>query len=266
MDRNTDAIRFCRVTKFNIEEYFWDENKEVPKYQYEDPTELRSEVLKGMKRDFKFDATGTTYRLEWNIQYDYDGTVAEEATRIVESGASIHIDGRAGTGKSRLVNEVRAVLDEQKRGYMGLSPTNKGARIIGGNTIHSVYYKFKNNRKVLFGMLEKIEYIFIDEVSMMELEFYNLFCLIKRAFPSIKFIIAGDFGQLPPVDDKWTGDYETSPALNMLCGGNRIKLTKCRRSDDVLFKLCCPEGQIFKTFKSHNRSAFLAGGGPIIQP
>ena len=87
-------------------------------------------------------------------------------------------------------------------------------------------------------MLEKTEYIFIDEVSMMELKFYHLFCLIKRAFPSMKFIIAGDFGQLPPVDDEWKGDYENSPALHMLCGGNRIKLTKCRRSDSVLFRLC----------------------------
>ena len=41
-------------------------------------------------------------------------------------------------------------------------------------------------------MLEKTEYIFIAEVSMMELKFYRLFCLIKSAFPSMKFIIAGD--------------------------------------------------------------------------
>ena len=73
---------------------------------------------------------------------------------------------------------------------------------------------------------------------MMEVEFYKLFCLIKRAFPSMKYFIAGDFGQLPPVDDKWKGDYENSPALNMLCGGKRIKLTKCRRSDCALFRLC----------------------------
>ena len=244
LDRNTDAIRFCRIGKFSIESYFWDDDHQVPKYQYEDPKELPNEVLKGMKRDFKFDET--PYRLQWNIQYDYESTVIEEAERIVASGKSCHIDGRAGTGKSRLVNEIRAVLDAQKKAYMGFSPTNKGARIIGGSTIHSVYYKFKNNRKVLFGMLEKIEYIFIDEVSMMELEFYNLFCLIKRAFPFMKFIIAGDFGQLPPVDDKWNGDYENCPALHMLCRGNRIKLTQCRRSDDALFQLCANVESIIK--------------------
>ena len=244
LDRNTDAIRFCRMSKFDISAFFWDDNKQVPKYQYEDPKELPTDILKGMKRDLKFDIT--PYQMQWNIQYDYNGAVDDEALRIVESGVSIHIDGRAGTGKSYLVNKIRATLEEKKKRYLGFSPTNKGARIIGGNTIHSVHYKFKNNRKVLFGMLEKVEYIFIDEVSMMELEFYNLFCLIKRAFPFIKFIIAGDFGQLPPVDDSWTGDYENSPALIMLCGGNRINLTKCRRSDDALFKLCKNADSIIK--------------------
>ena len=204
LDRNTDAIRYCRLNKINIDSYFWDENNQVPKYQCEDPKELSIEILKGMKRDFKFDVL--PYQKGWNNQDDYEGAVDDEAERIIASNQSIHIDGRAGTGKSYLVNRVRSKLEEKKKGYLGFSPTNKGARIIGGQTIHSIYYKFKNNRKVLFGMLEKVEYIFIDEVSMMELEFYNLFCLIKRAFPSIKYIVAGDFGQLPPVDDKWTGD------------------------------------------------------------
>ena len=248
LDRNTDAIRFCRMNPINIDSYFWDDNQQVSKYQYEDPKELSIEILKGMKRDFKFDVL--PYQEEWNTRNDYEGTVDDEARRIIALDQSIHIDGRAGTGKSYLVNRIRALLEEIKKGYLGFSPTNKGARIIGGQTIHSIYYKFKNNRKVLFGMLEKVEYIFLDEVSMMELEFYNLFCLIKRAFPSIKFIIAGDFGQLPPVDDKWTGDYENSPALHMLCGGNRIKLTQCRRSDDALFQLCANvEGIIKKDFK-----------------
>ena len=217
---------------------------QVPKYQYEDPKELSIEVLKGMKRDATFDST--LYELEWSTRYDYEGDVAGEAKRAVESGVSIHIDDRAGAGKSYLVNHIRAVLDEQKKGHIGLSPTNKGARIINGDTIHSLYYKFKSHRKILFKMLEKTEYIFIDEVSMMELKFYNLFCLNKRAFPCMKFIIAGDFGQLPPVEDEWNGDYENSPTLHMLCGGKRIKLTKCRRSYCVLFRLCEDVNSIIK--------------------
>ena len=61
---------------------------------------------------------------------------------------------------------------------------------------------------------------------------------MARSFSKMKFIISGDLGQLPPVKDTWNGDYEDSIAMWLLCGGNRIQLTKCRRSDDELFELC----------------------------
>jgi hypothetical protein len=74
-------------------------------------------------------------------------------------------------------------------------------------------------------MIEKIDYILIDEVWMMVKDFYSLFTLIKRAFSNIKFIIGDDFGQLPP-------------AMQQLCDGNRVQLTKCRRADEELFNKC----------------------------
>ena len=82
---------------------------------------------------------------------------------------------------------------------------------------------------------------------MMIKDFYQLFLLIKRTFPIIKFIIAGDFGQLPPVNDNWEGDYENSPAMNLLCGGNRIKLTQCRRADSALYNLCKEPNNLIKS-------------------
>ena len=91
-----------------------------------------------------------------------------------------------------------------------------------------------------------VQYIFIDEVSMMVKDFYQLFLLIKSKFPLIKFIIAGDFGQLPPVKDNWEGDYENSPAMNLLCGGNRIQLMTCRRSDRTLYDVCKKPGNIIR--------------------
>lgn len=91
---------------------------------------------------------------------------------------------------------------------------------------------------------EKWDYIFIDEVSMMVKDFYHLFLLIKRSFPNIKFIIAGDFGQLPPVKDNWSGDYENSPAMFDLCDGNKINLMTCRRANRELYDLCCDVNSI----------------------
>jgi hypothetical protein len=181
----------------------------------------------------------SVYELDWNTQYDYYGTADEEACRIIDRNTSIHIDGRAGTGKTYIVKKIMNELKARGKTSLAFSPTNKGARLIGGKTIHSFYYKFKSNKKSLFAQLEKIDCIFIDEVSMMIKDFYQLFLLIKRSFQSIRFIIAGDFGQLPPVNDNWTGDYENSPAMHGLCDGQRIKLMTCRRADRILFDLCC---------------------------
>ena len=69
-------------------------------------------------------------------------------------------------------------MKERKIKYVSLSPTNKGARLISGATIHSIYYKFEKCKKSLFKLLENVHYIIVDEVSTMCHEFYQLFILI----------------------------------------------------------------------------------------
>ena len=238
LDRNTDAIRYARKDAINISSFHWDDECSVKKYQNEDPKPLSIEVLPQMCK--KHDLDYTVFDLKWNMYNDYIGSAQDEANRIIDSNESVHINGRAGTGKTYLVNQIVEELAAREKVCRGFSPTNKGARLINGTTIHSLYYKFKTNKKELIKMIEKnkIEYIFIDEISMMIKDFYQLFILIKRAFKNIKFIIAGDFSQLPPVKDNWTGDYENSPAMFNLCSGNKINLTTCRRSDSELYDLC----------------------------
>jgi len=87
----------------------------------------------------------------------------------------------------------------------------------------------------------KYEYLFVDEISMVHEHFYKFFITLRRARPELKFIVAGDFLQLLPVNDRVDCcDYKNSPALYELCDGQRLQLTKCRRSDDTHFKLCDP--------------------------
>ena len=87
----------------------------------------------------------------------------------------------------------------------------------------------------------KYDYIFIDEISMVQEIFYKFFIYLKRANPNIKFVIAGDFEQLLPVKDRIRRcDYRNSLALHELCDGNKLLLTKCRRSDDTLFNMLLP--------------------------
>ena len=57
--------------------------------------------------------------------------------------------------------------------------------------------------------------------------------MIKRIKPNLKFIIAGDFNQLPPVKDRIgeSFNYSECQALLELCDFNKVQLFKCRRSD-----------------------------------
>ena len=81
-----------------------------------------------------------------------------------------------------------------------------------------------------------LDYIFVDEISMMHSYYYKFLLVVKHMKPNIKFILSGDFKQLSPVNDVYElGNYENSPALFELCDGNRLTLNKCRRSTDVEF-------------------------------
>jgi hypothetical protein len=242
LDRNTDAIRYQAPTPFPFETYFWDKEQKAPKYQSETPLALQFERLPKFTRKVD-DDFHKIFGIGWNTQLDYDGfdsadwkeKLEEEAKRIAESKKGVFINGDAGTGKSFLVNAIKKNIVQK---MLVLAPTNISARLIGGQTIQSLYFKFGNNRKVFKKLLLGVEYIFIDEISMVHEKFFQLFQMIKRMFPEIIFIISGDFRQLPPVEDSWTGDYENSEALRILCNYNKIVLTKCRRADDELFNLC----------------------------
>ena len=77
---------------------------------------------------------------------------------------------------------------------------------------------------------------------MMMERFYKFFSTLKRLKPDVKIILVGDYNQLKPVNDRVSAktDYENSPVVFELCDGNRIQLSKCRRSDDKIFNMCLP--------------------------
>ena len=111
------------------------------------------------------------------------------------------------------------------------------------------------------------DYIFVDEISMVKEIFYKFFIMIKQLKPSIKFIIVGDYQQLKPIKDRIeinnrNFNYGRSQALLELSDGNKIQLSKCRRSDDVLYNMCKFENIMtinkdsFKSKFTHHHLAF----------
>jgi ATP-dependent exoDNAse (exonuclease V) alpha subunit len=164
---------------------------------------------------------------------DFDPLIKE----LLDENRSTNIRGAAGSGKSTFVNKLQKAMDSRGIKYIALAPTNKAARIIQGQTIQG--FIARASSKMLKEM--DVKYFFVDEVSMMPEMFYKFFCTLKRLRPELQFIMAGDFRQFLPVNDRVEGcNYEDSSALRELCNNNMIHLTKCRRSDDRVFKLCQP--------------------------
>ena len=233
----------------NIKGYYHDKEEKVYKYRLEEKSDrLKCQMLPKWQRTQKYEYK----QAEWNITNDTtDNDFKPLVKQILDSKKSINIDGRAGVGKSFFIKNLHKEMDERKLKYISLGPTNKSCRIINGITICKFIASFKM-KSFLDG---KYDYIFIDEISMVQEIYYKFFIYLKRSNPKIKFIIAGDFQQLTPVKDRVKKcDYKNSLALHDLCDGNKLQLTKCRRSDDTLFNMLLPENinNINKnTFSNH---------------
>lgn len=138
-----------------------------------------------------------------------------EALEKLENGSGhLFITGRAGTGKSTLLQYFR---DNTKKNVVVLAPTGVAALNVKGQTIHS-FFGFKpditpqgvkklpkRDEKKL--PINKIDSIIIDEVSMVRadlLDCIDLFLRINgkdigRPFGGVRMVFIGDLYQLPPV-------------------------------------------------------------------
>ena len=234
----------------NINHYFDDDEHKLPTYKLESAVHrLKVERLRKYLRS----ETNQYTVPKWDIIPDVvDNDFMPLVNQILDNNMSINIDGRAGTGKSTLIKMLQTEMGNRGIVFESTAPTNKACRIINGRTIH----KFVKQFKLKTFKDKKVEYIFIDEISMVPELFYKFLIVLKWSSPDVRFIIAGDFGQLLPIKDR-VGDcnYKESFALNEWCAGNRLQLTKCRRSDDKLYVMCLPEN-INKLKKSDFKHTF----------
>ena len=246
LDLNTDCATciFKNVFPFeldgnNIKGYYYDKNNKVPLYKLEDKhTRLQIERMPLYSRH-----TSCEYEyLKWRVVNDVeDNNFKPLVDTVINSNKSFFITGPAGTGKSQLIRDIKDELDKNGKLYKCLAPTNLAALNIKGSTIHKFVSKIKKMDSIY---KLNLDYIFIDEISMVKEVFYKFFVMLKRIKPNTIFIIAGDFNQLPPIDDRiqenidYEFDYKNSLALKELCDFNMLQLSKCRRSDDILYNMC----------------------------
>jgi ATP-dependent DNA helicase PIF1 len=130
--------------------------------------------------------------------------------QIEKGGKSIFITGRAGTGKSTLLQLFRNTTHKKT---VVLAPTGIAALNVKGQTIHSFFgfppkplsrkdIKRRRNRK----LYKNLEVLIIDEISMVRadlLDNIDYFLQINRDIPQpfggVQVVFFGDLFQLPPV-------------------------------------------------------------------
>lgn len=146
-------------------------------------------------------------KIELNDQF-------KKALNIMENtNKNIFITGRAGTGKSTLLNYFRSIT---KKKVAVLAPTGVAAVNINGQTIHS-FFGFKpditlSKIKKIYNekgknIYKRIDAIVIDEISMARADLLDCVDKFLRLngknknlpFGGIQMIFIGDLYQLPPV-------------------------------------------------------------------
>lgn len=167
---------------------------------------------------------------ETNIEYDEslessvpDFTITDEIQRVIDileedEFSTLFITGKAGTGKSRLLQYLKSTLLRYNAVF--LAPTGIAAINIGGVTIHS-FFKFPPRvidiNKIQMSndpaIYRKIKYLVIDECSMLTANLLDAIDaslkknrLSKEPLGGVKLILFGDLYQLPPVVKSDTRD------------------------------------------------------------
>ena len=151
-------------------------------------------------------------------------TEQDRAFRLVANHACCHdsdqlkmyIAGMAGTGKTRVLESLIDFFRQRNESHRLLivAPTGSAAALLKGSTYHSAFGINSDGGPSsniqlaqVKSRLEGVDYIFLDEVSMLSCsDLYLISARLARImnnldtpFGGLNMIFAGDFAQLPPV-------------------------------------------------------------------
>lgn len=160
------------------------------------------------------------------MNIDTDNAVFQDALNLIQyTRQSIFLTGKAGTGKSTF---LRYVCEHTKKKHVVLAPTGIAAINAGGSTMHSFFklpfypllpddpklslqrgriHEFFKYTKPHRKLLEQIELVIIDEISMVRADIIDAIDRILRVyshnlrepFGGKQLLLVGDVFQLEPV-------------------------------------------------------------------
>lgn len=182
---------------------------------------------------------------------------------IFHTNKSVFLTGRAGTGKTTFLTELKKTLPKR---MIVVAPTGVAAINAGGVTVHSFFQlSFGPNipgsetagagllrfSKEKINLIKSLDLLVIDEVSMLRADLLDAIDSVLRRFKDrnkpfggAQLLLIGDLQQLSPVikEEEWSllrGHYDTvfffsSRALRQL-DLVRIELTRIYRQADPEF-------------------------------
>lgn len=176
----------------------------------------------------------------------------QEALELLMAGNNAFITGKAGTGKSYLINEFIKTMEQQDKNILVCAPTGIAAINIGGVTVHRCFQitlepQINTKIKQIPLAVRQADIIIIDEISMCRIDiFEHIIKIIDKArkYKKIQLIVVGDFCQLPPVTTKNDRQILTTVYPNYdkgfafespkwkECNFTTINLTTVMRQDD----------------------------------
>ncbi|KAA6227195.1 MULTISPECIES: ATP-dependent RecD-like DNA helicase [unclassified Campylobacter] len=131
---------------------------------------------------------------------------------------NVFLSGGVGVGKSYLAQEIKEEYKNNGKKVEALGSTAMSAVNIGGKTLHRFFYfgicknldkllvqdkNYKDRIDDLNNYLESIDLIIIDEISMVSKELFDMIAYRCDSCFKGKFLIVGDFYQLPPVEKQY---------------------------------------------------------------
>lgn len=148
-------------------------------------------------------------------------TSQDKAIKLLDAGYNVFLTGKAGTGKSFLVDYF--VAKHPEKNIVKCAPTGVAALNINGATIHRTFgvplgvldHHGVCTSPEKLDVLKKSDVILIDEISMCRIDVfeYVIRSLKRVGIRNKQLILVGDFYQLPPVLTP-----TDTPAFNQLYG------------------------------------------------
>ncbi len=207
---------------------------DVGGYKIEDPPSRYINMDDARSVDYEYTRVDMVKDAGINTSDDYDKVIAR-----LESGKSLLLDSRAGTGKSYVINKVSEHFGE--KGVRRIAFTNKASNNINGQTIHKFFGIDKAstlNLQQLRKRMGGVKVVCIDEISMIGQALWKHIYFVKKYFSDVVFLLCGEEAQLPPIEENDLIDgYFKHPTIMMMCDytyASLILTDKCRY-DRVLY-------------------------------